>query len=382
LGTFRLSPCALMYTSNASGASKAPPPPRPLASLPAIGQNRRPPPRASSLTDLDTRDACNRFRLSSGEQRGHYESYFQRANHGTRPLAFWIRYTALVPRAHPEQAVGELWAIYFDGERNRTVAVKERHPFSACEFSDRRLAARIAGASLDGSALSGRAESAGHRIGWQLEYACAQPPLLLLPARLYEGGFPKAKSLVGAPGARYRGALEIDGESISIDGWQGSQNHNWGERHTDRYAWGQVAGFEGDDDVFLECASARMRIGPLWTPWITPLVLRLEGREHSLNALTTALRARARVHELDWRFESAGGGARIQGHIHAPRSSFVGLTYDDPTGRQKICLNTKIASCDLQVELPGEPRRHLRTQARAAFELLTDGETHGVPVAL
>lgn len=334
------------------------------------------------MTDLDTRDSCNRFRLRPGELRGHYESYFQRANHGTRPLAFWIRYTALVPRGRPEQGVGELWAIYFDGERGRTVAVKERHPLAACEFSEQRLGARIAGALLVDGALSGRAEGAGHRIGWQLEYTCAHPPLLLLPAGLYRGGFPKAKTLVGAPGAHYRGAIEIDGESISIDGWQGSQNHNWGERHTDRYAWGQVAGFDGEGDAFLECASARMRVGPLWTPWITPLVLRLAGREHRLNALTTALRAAARVRELDWRFETAGGGVRVAGHIRAPRSAFVGLTYDDPTGRQKICLNTKIASCDLRVELPGEPPRQLHTQSRAAFELLTDGETHGVPVAL
>jgi hypothetical protein len=333
------------------------------------------------VTGLDTLESCNRFRLRPAEQRGHYESYFQRANHGTRPLAFWIRYTALVPRGRPEHGIGELWAIYFDGERGRTVAVKERYPLSACEFSDQRLSVRIAAALLEPGRLAGRAERAGHRIEWRLEYTCEQPPLLLLPERLYERGFPKAKSLCGSPGARYRGVLDVDGESISVDGWQGSQNHNWGERHTDRYAWGQVAGFDGAPDAFLECASARMRVGPFWTPWLTPLVVRLDGREHRLNALTTALRASARVHELDWRFETAGAGARIDGHIRAARSAFVGLTYDDPTGRSKICLNTKIASCDLRVELRGEAPRRLHTDSGAAFELLTDGETHGVPVA-
>ena len=33
---------------------------------------------------------------------GHYESFFQRANHPSRPLAFWIRYTALIPRGAPD----------------------------------------------------------------------------------------------------------------------------------------------------------------------------------------------------------------------------------------------------------------------------------------
>jgi hypothetical protein len=334
------------------------------------------------LTRLEDRASCNRCRLPPAGRAGHYESYFQRANHDTRPLAFWIRYTILVPRAAPERAIGELWAIYFDGERGRTVAVKERHPLAACAFSDRELDARIGGATLEEGRLEGSAQSGGARIAWRLEYECEQAPVLLLPERLYEGGFPKAKTLVGSPGARYRGTLDVDGESIAIDGWRGSQNHNWGTRHTDRYAWGQVAGFDGAPDAFLECASARMRLGPLWTPWISPLVLRLDGREHRLSALGTALRARARVSPLEWTFASAGADVRVEGRFHAPRSAFVGLTYEDPTGGRKICLNSKLASCDLRVELRGAPPRTLHAPSRAAFELLTDSETWGVPVVL
>ena len=153
------------------------------------------------MTRFHDRAFCNHGRLQAAALRGHYESYFQRANHDTRPLAFWIRYTVLVPRAAPERGVGELWAIYFDGERGRTVAVKERHPLASCAFSERELDARIASATLQEGRLQGRARSAGAAIGWQLEYACEEPPLLLLPERLYDGGFPKAKSLVGSPGA-------------------------------------------------------------------------------------------------------------------------------------------------------------------------------------
>jgi hypothetical protein len=42
------------------------------------------------------------------------------------------------------------------------------------------------------------------------------------------GGFPKAKALVGTPSAVFEG----------------------GSRHTDRYAWGQVAGFDEDAEAF------------------------------------------------------------------------------------------------------------------------------------
>src|ERR1700745_81742 len=74
---------------------------------------------------------------------GHYESFFQRANHPSRPLAFWIRYTIFSPRRRPVDAVGELWAVWFDGERERIVAAKQEVPVGACAFGDGELLARI-----------------------------------------------------------------------------------------------------------------------------------------------------------------------------------------------------------------------------------------------
>ena len=136
------------------------------------------------------------------------------------------------------------------------------------------------GAGGRGSAQAvGQCDASGRRIGWALRFAGGQPPLLLLPEALYEGGFPKAKSLVPRPLARFDGELHVDGVHLPVQGWPGSQNHNWGSRHTDRYAWGQGAGFDGDEDAFLECSTARVRVGPIWTPWLTLSVLRIQGSE-------------------------------------------------------------------------------------------------------
>lgn len=328
------------------------------------------------------RAAWNAARVRPDTGGGHYESYFQRANHPTRPLAFWIRYTALLPSGRPEAGFGELWAVYFDGERGRNVAVKERHPLAGCAFEPTDLGVRIAEARLDRSGLVGAARSGGHAIEWELGFRGSEPPLLLLPERLYAGGFPKAKSLVGSPLARFDGHLRVDGEPIAIDDWVGSQNHNWGSRHTERYAWGQVAGFDDAPDAFLECSSARVRVGPMLSPFVTPIVLRFRGREHRLNALWTALRARAQLNGFDWRFASTRAGVRVAGHLHAPAAAFVALRYDNPSGAPKICLNTKLASCELEIELPGEPARKLTTRSRAAFEILDDHGSPAVPIAL
>jgi hypothetical protein len=321
-------------------------------------------------------------RLRSPHEGGHYESFFQRANHPHRPLAFWIRYTLLVPAGDADSAVGEVWATFFDGERAQVTAVKERRRLAECELSSERLGLRIGGSSLEEGSLRGTVNHGAHRIGWALDYEAPEPPLLLLPARYYEGGFPKAKSLVGAPRARFSGALEVDGRSIDVGGWIGSHNHNWGERHTERYAWGQVAEFDGGEDAFLECASARVRVGPVLLPFMTVVVLRLDGEEHRLNGLWTAARARTRVAALDWRFRTASRGVRVEAHIHAPASTFVGLGYDDPPGGRKLCLNSKLASCALRVEQQGQPVRELKSAHGCAFELLGFPAHPDIPLAL
>jgi len=331
-------------------------------------------------TRLDTRDDCNALRHRSAARGGHYESYFQRANHPARPLAFWIRYTLLVPRADPDAAVVELWAIYFDGERGRITATKERHPLAIAQLTTHPFALRVGAASLEEGSLRGAARSGDHHIGWALDYTSPEPPLLLLPERLYTGGFPKAKSLVGSPNARYHGALEVDGVPVEVDGWIGSQNHNWGARHTDLYAWGQVAGFDDDANAFLECASARVRVAGLRTPWLSLIVLRLDGVEHRLNALWTAAAARASVTRFDWRFESALRDVRVEGRVHAPREAFVALRYDDPPGGHKLCMNSKLAACELRIERRGEAPRVLHSHHRAAFELLTNDDGAAEPV--
>ena len=154
--------------------------------------------------------------------------------------------------------------------------------------------------------------------------------------------------------------------------WIGSLNHNWGSRHTDAYAWGQVAGFDGAPDTFLECSTARVRVAGLLSPPLTLVVLRQGDRELRLNAVAASLRARGRYDAggdpVTWRFRTAGGV--VSGEISAPAAAFVTFTYANPPGGTKACLNTKIAAARVEVRRPGEAPVTLRTADRAAFEIL------------
>ncbi len=316
-----------------------------------------------------------------GQSQGHYESFFFRANHPQRPLAFWIRYTLFSPRREPERAIGELWGIWFDGETGQHVAVKREVALQECEFSRETFRVRIGAAGCQPGELWGEAQSADGRLTWQLSFAGEQPPLLLLPPAAYRARLPRAKSLVGLPLARFNGQIEVNGTAHRIEDWVGSQNHNWGSRHTDSYAWGQVAGFDNAPNSFLEVATARLKIGGLWSPPFTPLVLRHLGREYALTNTLQTMRASGRWNFFHWQFATGNDEVRILGTIEAPASLFVALRYYNPPGGEKHCLNSKLARCELQLTHRSTGATEvLHTQHRAAFEILTDRRDHGLRV--
>ena len=130
-------------------------------------------------------------------------------------------------------------------------------------------------------------------------------------------------------------------------------------------------------------ATARLRVGPLWTPPLTPLVLRHRGREHAFTGVMQALRARGSFGYFTWTFASRSQDTHIDGVISAPRQAFVGLNYYNPPGGVKHCLNSKIASCTLRIhDRASGSTEVLETKSRAAFEILTDGRDHGVAISV
>jgi hypothetical protein len=145
----------------------------------------------------------NFARWVPAQRGGHYESFFQRANHPSRPLAFWVRYTLFSPSGRAATrgapAAGELWAVFFDGETGVHVAVKREVPISLARFDRTAFAVRVDDARFGPAGLSGAVASADHRIAWEVRYRGDSAPLFLFPPALYETRLPRAKSLVGLP---------------------------------------------------------------------------------------------------------------------------------------------------------------------------------------
>lgn len=321
-------------------------------------------------------ETVNFTRYQKGQKKGHYESFFQRANHPSEPKAFWIRYTIFSPDNHPENAIGELWAIYFNGITHQHISVKKEVLFEKCIFDNNRFFVKIDNSFLENGKLSGNISTEKNSIEWNLNYTGNSETLFPLPENLYEENFPKAKLLVGLPLASYSGNLLLNGNNITIENWIGSQNHNWGMRHTDHYAWGQIAGFDNAPESFFEVTTARLKFGPVWTPFMTLMTLRHKGEEFRLNTIVQSLKAKGQFDYFNWKFYSKNNEAEIEGTIFADKNDFVHLKYYNPPGGIKNCLNTKIASAKIKVRYKDSSGKFieniLETRNRAAFEILED----------
>lgn len=324
------------------------------------------------------KDFENRLRYLPGTRRGHYESYFMRANHPEEPnRAFWLRYTLFVPKGLPQIGRGELWAIYFEG--NRHTAAKLEVPIELCYLPGDLFQMEMGGCTL----MDGRA--VGHireEFRWNLNWTCTEKPLLLMPQGWYSAALPKAKSLVPRPLARFDGHLILPDRTIDVKGWTGSQNHNWGSRHTDEYAWGQVMGFDNAPNTVLEMGTGRIHMGKLRSPRLTAAVLRHEGRDYTFNGWLRGFLAKADYDYFRWEVQTETVEASLHVRISAPRSAFVALRYANPPGGSKCCLNSKIARCEVVLEDKKTKTQHrFLSESRCAFEILTDDKTeHGLPV--
>lgn len=325
-------------------------------------------------------EGVNGARYRPDRTAGHYESFYLRANHPRQPLAWWIRYTVHSPAGRPADAVGELWFVLFDGDR-QSVA-RQAFPAGRFSFARESFAVRVGDATLGPGRLAGGIPPGrGPGVTWDLSWTGTGEPLYLLPRRSYTARFPPAKSLVPEPLARFSGELRVGERRVVVDGWAGSQNHNWGSRHTDRYAFGQVAGFDDAPDSVLEVVTAGARLGRVRTPMATLLALRHEGRRYALNSTWRSLRATARVGPFDWRFASGDARVAVSGRFTAPRESFVGLAYADPPGGTKYCLNSGVAACELTLlDRVSGVRRMLHSAHGAMLETLDDDPDRGVPI--
>jgi hypothetical protein len=328
---------------------------------------------------LGAEPPMNACRYAPGE-RGHVESYFVRAVHPERPLAVWIKATILAPL--DGEPVAETWLIAFDGERKRTWANKASAPLQDAAFlasgettqiSAGTFRLSLADPGLASGSLSSPDGNASFDLSWSRLPALPGEPLSLYPSRiLLSGPFPRSKLLTPFPWLQFHGSLEVFGEKVPVEGWEGAQGHNWGKEHPFEYAWGQCnfPGKNGEPDTSAEGYSGRIKLGGRPSPRFSALVVRRGDREYRFDTTFDVWRQEAHLDRERWSVRFRGRDGEARWRMDGVGRPFVCLGYVNPDGHVSYCFNTKLADVLLEVQPRGEAPFTCRSAHGGALEFL------------
>jgi hypothetical protein len=313
---------------------------------------------------------------------GHVESWFIRANDPAAPRALWLKMTILAPLHGP--AVAETWFIWFDGVTGAVVAHKDTVPITEASFEQGSV--RVARCRFELSqhgALEGELATKHGPVSYALRLDGAAPPLSLFPFDvLLKTPFPRSKTLTPRPVLTLAGELRLPNETVKLDGWRGSQGHNWGREHTFEYAWGQCvfpASADGPETM-LEGYSARIKLAGRTSPRMSALVVRRGGEELRFDRTFDFFRQEATLAPRRWtvRLKGPGGEARLR--IDATDKPMVCLGYKNPDDVMSYCFNSKLADVLLEVRPKHGPEFRCMSPHGGALELLKREPEPGMEV--
>jgi hypothetical protein len=309
---------------------------------------------------------------------GHYESFYIKACRPEGGQGIWIRHTVHKrPGAEPNASI---WFCLFDREAEGPRATKVTVP--AAELSAPEGSwIRVDGAEIGPGRARGGVDTDAVKASWELTFSGAAEPCKYLPSdRLYETRLPKTKFVAPFPDARFSGRLEIDGESIELDGWPGMIGHNWWTEHAERWVWLEGTGFADSPDTYFDAGAARIKLGPWTTPWIPSGMLMLEGEEHRLGGFGQIRGATIEASPGECSFVLPGKDIVVRGKVSAPKKDFVGWVYADPKGPEHHTINCSVSDLELTVERPTLPPLQLSLAAGAAYEFGMRETDHGIPI--
>jgi hypothetical protein len=313
------------------------------------------------------------------EKAGHYESFYIKAARPGGGRALWIRHTVHKrPGAEPNASI---WFVLFDREADGPRATKLTVPVAELSVPEGGWI-RVGGAEIGPGRAEGEIETDALRASWKLSFEGDAAPCKYLPADwLYEAPLPKTKFVAPYPDARFSGSLNIEGsEAIELDGWPGMIGHNWGTEHAERWVWLEGTGFADAPGAYFDAGAARIKIGPLTTPWVPSGMLVLDGEQHRLGGFGRIRSAAIEDSPTACSFVLPGEDVVVRGRVSAPRKDFVGWVYADPEGPEHNTVNCSAADLELTVERPARPARTLTLPGGAADECGMRETDHGIPI--
>lgn len=309
------------------------------------------------------------------ETRGLYESNYLKANSPDGKRGLWLKHNILAPTGEHE-AVLELWCVLFDKDKGRPRALKQTRLMSQFDIAQTSLSIQGKEVTLTAHRTETTIrDKSGKTATWALELTPEEDPIFHLPIpRMYTASFPKKKLITPAPRLRFNGTLEFDGETVEVEDWIGIRGHNWGTEHAFSYAYGNCNLFKEDPSVCVDMFTAKIKLGPVKSPWLSGGVFRKDGEQHDFNGLRYTITRKAIVKWPQWVVTLRDKDQTLAAEWALDPEQTVGLHYMHPDGKLSYCYNTKFA--DLRLRVGGETF----TSDQAELEFLFAEPIDGIPL--
>jgi hypothetical protein len=278
-----------------------------------------------------------------------YESHYLTATDPAGGRALWLRYTALKPPGGVAHAT--IWVTYFDRSAlaPRALRVSALEPLRDPRdgWSSSSLGEFSPSGARGAIAATGAADSIRH-ANWEVSWEPRAPELPYLPARwLYDRAVPRSNGVALVPAGTGTGVVTLDGQDISVDGWDTMIGHNWGSEHPERWCWIHVVGLGEGRRGWLDLVLARVRVGPLMTPWLAAGALHFGDRRY----VPAPLRRVACDHAGENTYVSGSlwPAARLELAVIAPGAATVRWDYTSPQGAGRVVDNCSVADATLRL---------------------------------
>jgi hypothetical protein len=319
----------------------------------------------------------------------HVESWFLEANDPAGGRGFWARGSVFArprsadPSSAPVPPVAEACAIAFDRERGH-VATKSTVPLASARFARGAIDVAIDGCELSLGRARGAIDTGGRALAWDLAVGPERAaPITHLPkTSLYRAKIPSTKLVTPLSDATLEGSLRVRRgpreaeETWDLGGWRAMIGHHWGPARAHLYAWAHCNVWDDAEDLVLEGASARVRVGPLLSPMATVLFVRWKGRTWDLNAREILGQNRGLISLRRWEATSVSRDTKLKVELSAETDDFVGLHAPNPRGSMTYDLVTSLARARL--ELTSGASSFVAHSRAAALEIGTRDAAHGV----
>lgn len=327
-----------------------------------------------------------------GSSAGHYEVWFLALNERASQCGFRFRYAISAPQDESQGAArrGEMWATFFD----RLIPQRNFGLVQACAFDDlmidrQQFDVRVGASHLAASALAGQAtgkvESGGRQIFWDLRFTPNASTYHHLSPRLY--ALARPSSYVCAPNldTRFSGVVVVDGREFALSGEPGCQAHLWGSKQVDEWLWVHANAFERHEETVFDGLAARPRRSGKLVPPLQTLLLRHRGEEHRFVRLRFAEQWHESLGTGYWSFSARNTHLYLEGTAQCRLKDMLQARYVDPDGEPLFCLNTEVANLKLRIfkRVRGIHWRHCETlhaHGAAHLEHASREPQNGIPL--